>query len=150
MFNLKSDNDRDPFNAAQDSNDEEATSQRDATSPFAPAVTAASCVSVFASDLTIVGDRITIISQSKLRVEGQIRGSVHAREVVISKEGSVTGEVWAERIDVLGEVLERGASYERQRAVVATGGGLTDVVDALVTEFAEDRFVRPGEVANAE
>ncbi len=36
------------------------------------------------------------------------------------------------------------------RAVVATGGGLTDVVDALVTEFAEDRFVRPGEVANAE
>jgi hypothetical protein len=25
-----------------------------------------------------------------------------------------------------------------------------DVVDALVTEFAEDRFVRPGEVANAE
>jgi cytoskeletal protein CcmA (bactofilin family) len=104
MFNLKSDNDRDPFNAAQDSNGEEATSQRDATSPFAPVVTAASCVSVFASDLTIVGDRITIISQSKLRVEGQIRGSVHAREVVISKEGSVTGEVWAERIDVLGEV----------------------------------------------
>ena len=56
----------------------------------------------------------------------------------------------ADELDVLGEVLERGASYERQRAVVATGGGLMDVVDALVTEFAEDRFVRPGEVANAE
>ena len=42
-------------------------------------------------------------------------------------------------------MLERGASYERQRAVVANGGELTDVVDALVTEFAEDRFVRPGE-----
>jgi carboxylate-amine ligase len=39
------------------------------------------------------------------------------------------------------EVLHHGASYERQRAVLATGGGLTDVVDALVTEFAEDRFV---------
>jgi len=51
----------------------------------------------------------------------------------------------AEELDVLSEVLERGASYERQRAVAATGGGLTDVVDALVTEFAEDRFVRPGE-----
>src|ERR1700729_2268110 len=48
------------------------------------------------------------------------------------------------------DVLDKGASYERQRAVVATGGGLTDVVDALVTEFAEDRFVCPGEVANAE
>ena len=56
----------------------------------------------------------------------------------------------ADELDVLSEVLERGASYERQRAAVATGGGLTDVVDALVTEFAEDRFVRPGEVANAE
>ena len=42
-------------------------------------------------------------------------------------------------------MLEYGASYERQRAI--TGGGeLTDVVDALVTEFAEDRFVAPGEV----
>jgi carboxylate-amine ligase len=56
----------------------------------------------------------------------------------------------ADELDVLSEVLETGASYERQRAVVAAGGGLTDVVDALVTEFAEDRFVRPGEVANAE
>jgi cytoskeletal protein CcmA (bactofilin family) len=104
MFNLKSDNDRDPFNAAQDSNGEDATSLHAATSPFAPVATAASRVSVFGSDLTILGDRITIISQGKLRIEGQIRGSVHAREVVISKEGSVTGEVWAEQIDVLGEV----------------------------------------------
>ena len=56
----------------------------------------------------------------------------------------------ADELDVLSEVVEKGASYERQRAVVATGGGLMDVVDALVTEFAEDRFVRPGEVANAE
>ena len=56
----------------------------------------------------------------------------------------------ADELDVFSEVLERGASYERQRAVVATGGGLTDVVDALVMEFAQDRFVCPGEVANAE
>jgi hypothetical protein len=32
---------------------------------------------------------------------------------------------------------------------VASGGALEDVVDALVTEFAEDRFVRPGEAADA-
>ena len=55
----------------------------------------------------------------------------------------------AEELGVLGEVLERGASYERQRAVAATGGRLTDVVDALVTEFAEDRFVHPGEDRDA-
>jgi cytoskeletal protein CcmA (bactofilin family) len=104
MFNLKSDNDRDPFNAAQDANGEDATPLDAATSPFAPVATAASGLSVFASDLTIVGERITIISQGKLQIEGQIRGNVHAKEVVINKEGSVTGEVWAEQIDVLGAV----------------------------------------------
>jgi carboxylate-amine ligase len=55
----------------------------------------------------------------------------------------------AAELDVVSEVLDHGASYERQRAVVATGGSLTDVVDALVTEFAEDRFVGPGEALHA-
>ena len=52
-------------------------------------------------------------------------------------------------LGVVSEVLDSGASYERQRAIVASGGGLSDVVDALVTEFAEDRFVVPGEAAHA-
>jgi carboxylate-amine ligase len=52
-------------------------------------------------------------------------------------------------LDVLSEVLDNGASYERQRAIVAAGGELADVVDALATEFAEDRFVAPGEAAHA-
>ena len=50
-----------------------------------------------------------------------------------------------EELRVASEVLEHGASYERQRAVLAHAGDLTDVIDALVTEFAEDRFVIPGE-----
>jgi carboxylate-amine ligase len=52
-------------------------------------------------------------------------------------------------LEVVTEVLDIGASCERQRAIVASGGGLSDVVDALVTEFAEDRFVVPGEAAHA-
>jgi cytoskeletal protein CcmA (bactofilin family) len=59
---------------------------------------------VFGTDLTILGDKITIISQSKLQVDGQIRGNVHGRVVLIGKGGSVTGEIWAERIDVGGAV----------------------------------------------
>jgi len=55
----------------------------------------------------------------------------------------------AAELEVVSEVLDCGASYERQRAVLATCGGLTEVVDALVTEFAEDRFVGPGEASNA-
>jgi len=50
---------------------------------------------------------------------------------------------------VVSDVLDQGASYERQRAIIEGGGDLTDVVDALVTEFAEDRFVAPGEVTYA-
>jgi carboxylate-amine ligase len=50
-----------------------------------------------------------------------------------------------EELQVASEVLEYGASYERQRAILAHLGEMTDVIDALVTEFAEDRFVIPGE-----
>jgi len=50
-----------------------------------------------------------------------------------------------EELRVASEVLEHGASYERQRAILAHAGEMTDVIDALVTEFAEDRFVIPGE-----
>jgi carboxylate-amine ligase len=50
-----------------------------------------------------------------------------------------------DELKVASEVLEYGASYERQRAVLARDGEMIGVVDALVTEFAEDRFVIPGE-----
>jgi len=50
-----------------------------------------------------------------------------------------------DELRVTSEVLDHGASYERQRAVLAYDGELTGVIDALVTEFAEDRFVIPGE-----
>jgi carboxylate-amine ligase len=51
----------------------------------------------------------------------------------------------AEELAVVDEVLAAGASYQRQRATHGGDGSLTSVVDALVTEFAEDRFVLPGD-----
>ncbi len=50
-----------------------------------------------------------------------------------------------EELAVASEVLEYGASSERQRAAHAADADLTSVVDALVTEFAEDRFVFRGD-----
>jgi carboxylate-amine ligase len=50
-----------------------------------------------------------------------------------------------EELAVASEVLEYGASSERQRAALAADADLTSVVDALVTEFAEDRFVLRGD-----
>jgi glutamate---cysteine ligase / carboxylate-amine ligase len=53
-----------------------------------------------------------------------------------------------EELSVAFEVLEYGASYERQRAVYTRTGDLTSVVDALVTEFADDRFCTHGDGGN--
>ena len=98
MFNSKPDNDLEPFAPP------EATSPDTATLPIATAATAVAGISVIGTDLTILGDRITIISQSKLQIDGHVRGNVHGRVVSINEGGSVTGEIWAERIDVSGAV----------------------------------------------
>lgn len=55
----------------------------------------------------------------------------------------------AEDLNVVSEVLDHGAPYERQRAIVAAGGSLTDIVGASIAEFREDRFVNPREVTHA-
>jgi glutamate---cysteine ligase / carboxylate-amine ligase len=61
----------------------------------------------------------------------------------------VAGRLGCEaELGVVSEVLEHGAPYERQRAIVEKGGDLTDVVDALAAEFADDRFAAPGELAH--
>jgi cytoskeletal protein CcmA (bactofilin family) len=103
MFNPKPDNDLEPF-APPEANDQKATSPRTATLPIAPAATAVAGISVIGTDLTILGDGITIISQSTLQIDGHIRGNVHGRVVLINKGGSVTGEIWAERIELSGAV----------------------------------------------
>lgn len=54
----------------------------------------------------------------------------------------------ARRLDCVAElasvtaVVEEGPSYARQRSLVAGGGGLADVVDALLEELRTDRPVR--------
>ena len=85
-------------------NGKKAASPRPPASPFEPAASPQTGVSVIGTDLTILGDRIVIISQNKLQVDGQVRGDVHGKEILVSKGGSVTGKVWAERIDVRGTV----------------------------------------------
>ncbi|GAA4568245.1 glutamate--cysteine ligase [Planotetraspora kaengkrachanensis] len=47
----------------------------------------------------------------------------------------------AEELAVMTDVLEQGSSCERQRAILAEGGTLEDIVDATLIELAEDRFV---------
>lgn len=63
--------------------------------------------SVIGTDLTILGEKITIISQNRLQIDGDIRGDVTGKQVVIGEDGSVIGTVCAEQIEVRGGV--RGA-----------------------------------------
>jgi cytoskeletal protein CcmA (bactofilin family) len=82
-----------------------APSQPGRASPFAPAATMGA--SVIGTDLTILGEKITIISQNRLQIDGDVRGDVNGRQVVIGEDGSVIGTVSAEAIEVRGGV--RGA-----------------------------------------
>jgi len=59
---------------------------------------------VIGRDLTLLGEKITIVSQNKLRVDGDVRGNVHGKEVIITDGGSVEGMVSAEKIEVHGAV----------------------------------------------
>lgn len=74
-------------------------------SPFGAASTMTS--SVIGTDLTILGEKITIISQHKLQIDGDVRGDVNGKQVIIGEEGSVIGTVSAESIEVKGGI--RGA-----------------------------------------
>ncbi|MGI9405077.1 MAG: bactofilin family protein [Hyphomicrobiaceae bacterium] len=62
---------------------------------------------VIGTDLTILGDKITIISQKSLRIDGDIRGDVAGKDVTIGPEGSVVGTISSEIVDIHGGV--RGA-----------------------------------------
>lgn len=68
--------------------------------------------SVIGNDLTIIGQDLTIICQSSLQIEGNIRGHVHAVELVIGEQAHVDGTVTADTVSVRGQV--RGAIRGRQ------------------------------------
>ncbi len=69
-----------------------------------PSTATTAGTSVIGNDLTLLGEKITIISQNKLQVDGHVRGNVHGKQVLITEQGSVVGMVCAEKIEVRGAV----------------------------------------------
>lgn len=63
--------------------------------------------SIIGTDLTIVGEKITIISKHQLQIDGDVRGDINGRRIIIGPEGSVIGTVSADLVEVRGGV--RGA-----------------------------------------
>jgi cytoskeletal protein CcmA (bactofilin family) len=76
------------------------------TLPASPAPDAQSSQagSIIGSDLVIMGEKITVITRARLVVDGEVRGDINGKEVVIGRTGKVTGTVAANSIDVHGHV----------------------------------------------
>ena len=67
-----------------------------------------------------MGEKITIISQNKLTIDGDVHGDIHGRQVVIGEEGSVVGTVNAEAIEVRGGIKGAiGIAEDKAEASVA-------------------------------
>ncbi len=96
-----------------------ATPLRSTPSAFEPSTSASTGTSVIGRDLTLLGEKITIVSQNRLQVDGDVRGNVHGKEVIITDGGSVEGMVCAEKIEVHGGV--RGSIRAVSVTLHATG-----------------------------
>ena len=75
-------------------------------SPFARSKNT-NTVSVIGDDLTIMGEKVVIVSQNKIQIDGDVMAEVRAREVEIGREGSVIGTVAADTVKVVGGVQGR-------------------------------------------
>jgi cytoskeletal protein CcmA (bactofilin family) len=79
--------------------------QNDTTATLSAAAhSPAGTASVIGDDLAIVGEKITVVSQSSLHVDGVIQGDINGQEVVIGPNGKVTGTVTANVIKIEGEI----------------------------------------------
>ena len=105
--------------------------------------------SVIGNDLTLLGDKISIISLRKLRVDGDVRGNVHGKHIVITDGASVVGTVCAEIIEVHGTV--RGSIRAVTVALAATAIVEGDIVQHKLSlaEGAQfdGRVIRPKDPA---
>lgn len=60
--------------------------------------------SVLASDLAIIGQNVLLISRGRLQVDGEVRGNINGRDVIVGQTGHVSGVITAQSIEVRGQV----------------------------------------------
>ncbi len=87
--------------------------------------------SVIGRDLHIGGEKIIIVCESRLQVDGEIVGDLAGKEVIIGESASVTGSVAAEAVEVLGKVngAIRGVNVSLRPTARVDG----DIVHKLLT-----------------
>lgn len=91
--------------ASSPTHSQDARGGHDNRDPFAPA--SKLTASTIGTDLTILGEKITIISQHLLQIDGDVRADINGKKVLIGQEGSVIGTITAETVEIHGGL--RGA-----------------------------------------
>lgn len=74
------------------------------SSPGAPGHQVPSTASIIGDDLAIVGQKITIVSQSRVHINGTIQGDINGKEVIVGRNGRVAGVITAESVSIEGQV----------------------------------------------
>jgi cytoskeletal protein CcmA (bactofilin family) len=92
------------FPGAQSSPAQPSLDRAPAASPTSLATKQAS---VIGPDLSIIGQKITLVCKSTLIVTGEVLGNINGSDVTVGDTGKVTGTITAHNIAVHGEV--RGA-----------------------------------------
>jgi cytoskeletal protein CcmA (bactofilin family) len=129
-----------------------------AATPKPPVLTPAGAssdvpTSVIGKDLHIGGEKIIIVCESRLQVDGEIVGDLAGREVIIGETASVTGSVAADTIEVHGKVngAIRGAKVALKPSAKVDGDIVHQVLtiaegahfDGRVRRAKDDDEIRP-------
>ena len=101
----------------------------------------------------IGGEKIIIVCESRLQVDGEIVGDLAGREVIIGETASVTGSVAADTIEVHGKVngAIRGAKVALKPSAKVDGDIVHQVLtiaegahfDGRVRRAKDDDEIRP-------
>ncbi len=80
-------------------------------------------LSIIGRDLTIMGERIVIVTKGTLQVDGEVHADLHGAEVIVGESGKVTGTIWADVVAVRGQVFGtiKGAKVELQAKSIVEG-----------------------------
>lgn len=125
-----------------------ATPPQQPATPFGmstPAASAAPPSSVIGTDLAIIGQKITIVSQGRLQVDGEVRGDINGREIVIGQSARVEGTITADAVEVRGEVQGaiRGQSVVLQATARVDGDILHHTLAISEGAVFDGRVRRP-------
>jgi len=69
-----------------------------------PIPQASPTASIIGDDLAIVGQKITIVSQSRVHINGNIQGDINGKEVIVGRNGRVSGVISADSVSIEGRV----------------------------------------------